>query len=153
MIEAGLARRKGWSVIVQDLLADALNDEEIATLMRQRNAWVEEAHEMKAEGYPYDEIVFHLTTLKASWADVGRALMVVGISPADMLRLVFPCTDGADHWPLVRAALLDGPEDANYGEVRGVLEFYFLSEEEILEAMDVEGPQRECLNNRLGSRD
>ncbi|GLH71317.1 hypothetical protein GETHPA_28500 [Geothrix rubra] len=153
MIEVGLACRQGWSVIVQDLLAEGLNDEEIATLLRQRNAWVEEAHEMKAEGYPYDEIVFHLTTLKASWDDVGRALMAVGISPADTLRVVFPCTDGYDHWPLVRAALLDGPENADYGEARGVLEFYLLSEEEILGALDLEVLQREQLIHRLELRD
>lgn len=153
MIEAGLACRKGWSVIVQDLLVEGFNDEEISTLMRQRNSWVEEAREMKSEGYPNDEIAFHLTTLKASWADVGLALLAVGISPANILRLVFPWTDGDDHWPLVRAVLLDGPEDADYGEVMGVLKFYFLSKEEILGALGVEGPQRERLINRLGSRD
>jgi hypothetical protein len=66
---------------------------------------------------------------------------------------MLPSTDGEDHWPLVQAALLDGPEDADYGEVRGVLEFFFLAEEEILGALEVEGAQRERLAQRLGLRD
>jgi hypothetical protein len=105
---------------------------------------------MKVEGYPYDEILYHLISLRASWGDVGRALMEVGLSPADMLRVVLPCADGEDRWSLIQAALLDGPEDADYGEVRGVLEFFFLTEEEILGALDVEGAQRERVAQRLG---
>jgi hypothetical protein len=70
-----------------------------------------------------------------------------------MLRVMLPSTDGEDHWPLVQAALLDGPEDADYGEVRGVLEFFFLPEEEILDSLDVDGAQREQVAQRLGLRD
>jgi hypothetical protein len=66
---------------------------------------------------------------------------------------MLPSTDGEDHWPLVQAALLDGPEDADYGEVRGVLEFFFLTEEEIFGALEVEGTQREQVAQRLGLRD
>lgn len=139
--------------VVRDLLTAGLTDEEIAALFRERQIWSAEARLMKAEGYPYDEILYHLTTLRAPWGDVGRALMDVGLSPADMLRVMLPSTDGEDHWPLVQAALLDGPEDADYGEVRGVLEFFFLAEEEILDSLDVDGTQRERLAQRLGLRD
>lgn len=149
----GALRGSLWVDVVRDLLAAGLTDEEIAALFRERQVWSAEARQMKAEGYPYDEILYHLATLRAPWGDVGRALMDVGLSPADMLRVMLPSTDGEDHWPLVQAALLEGPEDADYGEVRGVLEFFFLAEEEILGALDVEGVERERLAQRLGLRD
>jgi hypothetical protein len=149
----GALRGSLWADVVRDLLAAGLTDEEIATLFRERQVWSAEARLMKAEGYPYDEILYHLSTLRAPWGDVGRALMDVGLSPADMLRVMLPSTDGEDHWPLVQAAILDGPEDADYGEVRGVLEFFFLPEEEILDSLDVDGAQREQVAQRLGLRD
>jgi hypothetical protein len=105
---------------------------------------------MKAAGYPYDEIIFHLTSLRASWADVGLALMAAGLSPADMLRAVLPSTEGEEHWPVVQVALLDGPEDADYEEVRGVLGFFFASEEEVLGVLDLELVQRDLVAQRLG---
>ncbi len=151
IIEEGLFCDDGWSDIVQDLVVEGLNDAEVATLFRQREVWTAEAREMKVAGFPYDEIIFHLTTLRASWADVGRALMAVGLSPADMLRAVLPSTEGEEHWPVVQVALLDGPEDADYDEVRGVLGFYFTSEEEALAALDLDGALRELAAQRLGT--
>lgn len=150
VIEEGLSCDDGWPDIVQDLVAEGLNDDEVATLLRQREAWTAEAREMKAEGFPYDEIIFHLASLRASWADVGRALMVVGLPPADMLRAVLPSTEGEEHWPVVQVALLDGPEDADYDEVRGVLGFYFTSDEEALATLDLDWAQRELAARRLG---
>jgi hypothetical protein len=151
MIEEGLFSDDGWPDIVQDLIAAGLNDGEVAALLREWEAWTAEALEMKIAGYPYDEIIFHLTTLRASWADVGRALMAAGLSPADMLRAVLPSTEGEEHWSVVQVALLDGPEDADYEEVRGVLGFYFASEEEALATLDLDGPQRELAAERLGT--
>ncbi len=151
MIEEGLSCDDGWPDIVQDLMAAGLNDEEVAALLRHREVWTAEAREMKTAGYPYDEIIFHLITLRASWADVGRALMAVGLSPADMLRAVLPSTEGEEHWPVMQLALTDGPEDADYEEVRGVLGFYFTSEEEALAALDLDGSRRELAAQRLGT--
>jgi len=150
VIEEGLSCDDGWPDIVQDLVAEGLNDDEVATLLRQREVWTAEAREMKAEGFPYDEIISHLTSLRASWADVGWALMAVGLPPADMLRAVLPSTEGEEHWPVVQVALLDGPEDADYAEVQGVLGFFFASEEEVLRALDLESVQRDLAAQRLG---
>jgi hypothetical protein len=151
VIEEGLACADAWSEIVEDLVAEGLNDEEVATLLRQREVWTPEAREMKAEGYPYDEIIFHLTTLRAGWADVGRALMAIGLPPADMLRVVLPSTEEEERWPVVQVALLDGPGDSDYAEVRGVLGFYFLNEE-VIQTLDLNGLQREIAAQRLGLR-
>lgn len=149
----GALRGSLWVDVVRDLLAAGLTDEEIAELFRERQVWSLEAQQMKSEGYPYEEILYHLAMLRAPLGDAGRALMEVGLSPADMLRVMLPFTDGEGHWPLVQAALLDGPEDADYAEVRGVLEFFFMAEEEILGALEVEGIQRERVAQRLGLRD
>ncbi len=149
----GVIRGSLWLDVIRELKVAGLSEEEVQELLRQREVWGREARLMKAEGYPYDEILCHLIALRAPWGDAGRALMEAGLSPADMLRVMLPSTDGEDHWPLVQAALLDGPEDADYGEARGVLEYFFLVEEEILGALDVEGVQREQVALRLGLRD
>ncbi|MBP1625963.1 MAG: hypothetical protein H6Q00_438 [Holophagaceae bacterium] len=150
---AGVLRGSLWLDVIRELRAAGLSEEEVQELLRQREVWGTEARLMKAEGYPYEEILSHLVALKAPWGDVGRALMEAGLSPADMLRAVLPSTDGEDHWPLVQAALLDGPEDADYSEVRGVLEYFFLVEEEILGSLDVDEVQRAQLRERLGVSD
>ena len=153
LIEESLACGDCWSDIVQDLLAEGLNDEEIASLLRSQDAWAMDVRRMKADGFPYEEMVFYLTTMRATWADIGRALMSAGVSPADMLRTVLPFTEGEDHWPLVQAGLLDGPEDADYAEVRGVLGFCFLNEEELLQSLDVDETHRDRVVQRLGIQD
>lgn len=149
VIEEGLAQSEGWSEIVDDLVAEGLNDEEVAALLRSRNAWLMEALNRKAEGWPYDEIVFHLVSLKATWGDVGRVLMTAGLPPADMLRSVLPCTEDEEPWAVIQAALLDGPEDADYEEVRSVVAYY-VDEKEALDRMVLEGPQRARAEQRLG---
>lgn len=96
----GALRGSFWVDVVRDLLAAGLTHEEIAELFRERQVWSLEARQMKAEGYPYDEILYHLATLRAPWGDVGRALMDVGLSPADILRVILPSTDSEEHWSI-----------------------------------------------------
>jgi hypothetical protein len=128
-IQEGLARQATWYEIIQDLVDGGCSENEVAMLLRQRDLWVTEAREMKAEGYPYDDILYELTTvLKATWTDVARVLMEVGVTPADTLRLVLPLMEGDDYWAVVQPAMMDGPEDADYDEVCNVVSF-FLSEE------------------------
>jgi len=150
VIEDCLSFEESWSETVEALEREGLNEEEVTALLRQREAWTAEARELKAEGYPYDEIIFHLTTLRAPLPDVGRALMTVGLSPADMLRVVLPFAEGDELWNVVQVALLDGPEDADYAEVRGLLGFYFMNEQEVLGALDVDDVQRRRAAERLG---
>jgi hypothetical protein len=150
LIEEAMAREQGWYNIDRDLLAEGLNDEEVAAVLRPQEAWVAEARQMKSDGFFYDEIICHLIALRASWADVGRALMAAGLSPADMLRAALPCTEGEEHWQVIQAALVDGPEDADYTEARGVLGFFFIGEEEVLGALELDEVQRRTATKRLG---
>ena len=149
VLQDGLAHQESWADIVQGLTVEGLNRDEVAELLRRHNAWVSDAREMKTEGYPYDEIIFHLTTLRASWAEIGRALMAVGLPPADMLRAVLPSTHSEEHWPVIQVALLEGPEGSDFAEVAGVMEFFFLSAKELLESIDLDPIQRERLVKRL----
>lgn len=128
-IQDGLARKATWYDIIQDLMDSGCTEEEVVALLRQQDVWVAEAREMKAEGYPYDDILYELNVvLKATWADVARALMEVGTTPADMLRMVLPTMEGEDYWSVVNPALMDGPADTDFGEICSVVN-YFVSEE------------------------
>ncbi len=151
VVEDGLANLDGWADIVVDLRAEGLEDGEITLVLREQQAWTAEAREWKQHGFPYDEIITRLRDeLLAEWGDVAHALMEVGLPPADMLRAVLPLTEESELVLVVQAALLDGPEDADYQEVRGVLGFFFRSEEEALGVLDLDGVQREIAAQRLG---
>ena len=127
-IQEGLANLEGWSDMVQDLARVGFTDEEIGGLLRPHEAWTAEAREMKAAGYPYDEILFHLRTLKATWADAARALLRAGLSPADMLRVVLPATEGDGALPVIEVAWLEAPGGTDEEEVRGVLAYFGFDE-------------------------
>ncbi len=148
VVEDGLAHEDGWVAIVEDLAAEGLDDEEIAALQRQREAWEADAREMKLAGFPDDEIACHLLTLKATWMDVAMAFLAVGLPAADMLRAILPFLEGEECWPVVRAALLHGMDDSDLMEVRGVLGYFFSGEEEVLAAANLSDAQRQSLTQR-----
>jgi hypothetical protein len=150
VVEEALANLDGWADIVVDLRAIGLEDEEIRLVLREQQAWIAEAREWKRHGFPYDAIITELREeLLAEWGDVARALMEVGLSPADMLRTVLPLTEESELTPVVQAALLDGSEDADYQEAREVLGF-FKREEDLIGVVDLDGVQREIVVQRLG---
>ncbi len=148
VVEDGLLHEDGWVAIAEDLATEGLVDEEIAALLRQHGAWEAEAREMKLAGYPYEEIACHLLTLKATWMDVAMTFLAVGLPAADMLRAILPFLEGEECWPVVRAALLDGTDDSDLEEVRGVLGYYFEGEKEVLAAANLNDAQRESITQR-----
>jgi len=150
IVQKGLDRQEDWVCITLELLEAGLSGEDVASLLRPRRAWIEEAQAMKEEGYPMDDIIHHLWALHATWEDVARALLMVELSPAEVLQNVLPYADDGEQGSVIQAALLDGPEEADYGEVRDVLRFFFLTEEEALETMDLDGIQGEIVAQRLG---
>lgn len=153
-VEEARASFEGWTDIVADLRREGIEAGIIHQVLQEHHAWTAEACEWKACGFPYDELALHLREqLAAEWRDVARALMEAGLPPADMLRVVLPLLEADESMPIVQAALLEGPEDADYGEVCGVLEFFFPDEADILGSLDVEGAQLECLEQRLGLKD
>lgn len=126
LVEDALAEQEGWADIVVDLRGEDLEDEMITAVLHEHQAWVQEAQEWKQHGYPYEEIVRHLREeLAASWDDVAHALMEAGMTPADMLRVVLPDMEEDEIPPVVRTALLGDPEDANGGEAREVVDYFF----------------------------
>lgn len=149
IIDEGLNALASWAEIVEDLVAAGCCDEEIAALLRSHEAWASEAAVRKVHGLPYDEIVFHLVSLRATWGDVARALMMVGLPPADMLRAVLPCTENEEPWEAIKAALVDGSDEADYDEARGVISWY-VSEQDAFASLDLDDSQRAKVERRLG---
>ncbi len=126
LVEDALAEQVGWADIVVDLRGEGLEDEMITAVLREHQAWVQEAQEWKKHGYPYEEIIRHLREeLAASWDDVAHALMEVGMTPADMLRVVLPDMEEDEIPPVVRLALLVDPEDSAGNEAWEVADYYF----------------------------
>lgn len=120
------AHGEGWPDIVVDLRGEGIEEEVIAEVLRENQAWVEEARGWKQHGYPYEEIVQHLRDeVAAPWGDVAHALMEAGMPPADMLRVVLPLLGDDSPIPVVRAALLEGPEGFDDAEAWEVIEYFF----------------------------
>lgn len=126
LVEDALAEQEGWADIVVDLRGEGLDEEVISAVLREHQAWAEEAREWKQHGFPYEEIVRHLRDeVAAEWGDVAHALMEVGMAPADMLRVVLPDLEEEEVPPVIRAALLESPEDADGDEAREVVDYFF----------------------------
>lgn len=147
------ARDFEWPDIVRDLRREGLSDPELHLVLGERGAWVEQARLMKGAGSPYDEVVFQLREIAAEWGDVARALMEVGLSPADMLRAVLPCTEQLDDsWAAVQASVCDSPIDGDedMDELGGVIAYYLITPRDVIEEMTPGTPEREVAVERLG---
>lgn len=133
LVEDSLASQEGWADIVVDLRGEGLDEEVISAVLREHQAWAEEAREWKQHGYPYEEIVRHLREdVAAEWGDVAHALMEVGLNSADMLRVVLPLLGEDSPFPTVRMALLGSPDGEDEEEAREVVDYFFpgMAEEE-----------------------
>lgn len=125
-VEDSHAHGEGWPDIVVDLRGEGIEEEVIAEVLRESQAWVEEALEWKQHGYPYEEIVQHLRDeVAAPWGDVAHALMEAGMPLADMLRVVLPLLGDDSPTPVVRTALLECPERFDDAEAWEVIDYYF----------------------------
>lgn len=117
---------EGWPDIVVDLRGEGIEEEVIAEVLRERQAWIEEVREWKQHGFPYEEIVQHLRDeVAAPWGDVAHALMSAGMTPPDVLRVVLPLLGDESPLPVVQAALLEGPEDSDETEAWEVIGYFF----------------------------
>lgn len=132
-VEDSRVHGEGWSDIVVDLRGEGIGEEVITEVLRERQAWIEEAREWKQHGFPYEEIVQHLRDeVAAPWGDVAHALMSAGMAPPDVLRVVLPLMGEESPLPVVQAALLEGPEDSDEAEAWEVVDYFFpgMAEEE-----------------------
>lgn len=136
LVEDSLANQEGWADIVVDLRGEGIDEDVITTVLREHQAWVEEAREWKSHGFPYEEVVQHLRDeVAAGWEDVAHALMEVGLNLADMLRVVLPLLGEDDPLPTVRMALLEFHDGSGEEEAREVVDYFFpgMAEEELSE--------------------
>ena len=85
-----LAAGRIWPEILEELEIMGYRPLDQKYVMRRMNAWVEQAKQLKADGWPYDDMVMYLVNLLATSPDIGRALLEAGLRPADMLRAALP---------------------------------------------------------------
>lgn len=143
-----------WPDIVLELRREGLSDPEINLVLGERGAWTEQARLTKGAGYPYDEMIFELREMTAGWGDIARALMEVGLSPADMLRVVLPCTEQPDDsWAAVQASLCDGPLDGDMDELGGVMAYYLIPPRGVVDGLIPDSTKRRKVAKRLGLED
>ena len=71
----------------------------------------------------------------AEWGDVAHALLEVGLTPADMLRVVLPLLGEDDPRPAMRMALLEFPNGSGEEEAWEVMDYFFpgMTEDELME--------------------
>lgn len=152
--DEGRACDFSWPEVVLELRKEGLTDTEIHEVLGERRAWADQASASKMAGYPYDETVYLLCELCADWGDVARALMEAGLTPADVLRAVLPCTDQPDEsWAVVQAAVCDSPMDADWNELLSVMTFYLVTPWDVLEGLPAGSPERVKASERLGLED
>lgn len=138
------------SSLCSELDTAGLSHEETAEVLRRGEVWQSEARRLKASGYPYDELVDELLAIRAGWSDVARSLLAVGLAPPDVLRAALSVAEGTEIWPVLDVILLEGPEDADYEEVRGVIQVFFGRAAGVIEEMDLDDSQRVWVTERLG---
>lgn len=93
---AWLAEGRIWPEILEVLEADGNRPLDMQYVMRGMDAWIEQARALKADGWPYEDLVMYLSNILATWQDVAWALLKAGLRPADMLRAVLPAAAGSE---------------------------------------------------------
>jgi hypothetical protein len=60
------------------------------------DVWEEQARMLKVDGWPYDDVVTYLADILATGQNIAWALLMAGVRPADMLRVVLPVVIGTE---------------------------------------------------------
>ncbi len=87
---ARLAEGWNWPQILVELEEADYRPLDQILVLRGMDVWVEQAKQLKADGWPNDELVRYLVNLLATSPDIAGALLKAGLPPADMLRAVLP---------------------------------------------------------------
>ena len=123
--QAWLDEGRIWPDILSDFADEGYYPLDLQLLLRSMGAWRKKARQLKAEGWPYEDLVMYLLDILATWQDVAWALLQAGMKPADMLRAVFPAACGREfEVSIVQLALA---RNEAVEECRGVLDWYGIS--------------------------
>ena len=107
-----LAEGRIWPEILENLEAEGNRPLDMQYVMRGMDAWIEQARALKADGWPYDDMVMYLVNLLATSPDIGRALLEAGLRPADMLRATLPEAISTGYQDEVIKMAMDCEKDA-----------------------------------------
>lgn len=108
---AWLAEGRIWPMILEELEEEGYRPLDLKLVLRTMGAWVEQARLLKADGWPYDDLVMYLVNLLATGQDIGWALLEAGLKPADMLRAVLPEVIGTEFQDTVIQTAIDRGQD------------------------------------------
>ena len=102
---AELAKGRIWPRILEELESEGYRSLDLQLALRGMGAWNDEARRLKAEGWPYEDLVMYLSEILATGQDIAWALLEAGLRPADMLRAVLPVVVGTEfEEPVVNTA-------------------------------------------------
>jgi hypothetical protein len=107
-----LAEGRIWPEILEELEDDGYRPLDLRLVLRSMNAWAEQARLLKANGWPYDDLVLYLSNLLATGQDIAWALLEAGLQPADMLRAVLPEVIGTEFQATVIQTAFERGHDA-----------------------------------------
>jgi len=107
-----LAEGRIWPEILEELEEEGYRPLDMKLVLRGMGAWIEQARLLKADGWPYDDLVMYLTNLLATGQDTAWALLEAGLQPADMLRAVLPEVIGTEFQATVIKTAMDRGQDA-----------------------------------------
>jgi hypothetical protein len=140
-----------WPDVLEELEDEGVQEADLHLLLYSMGAWRQDAQFLKQSGWPYAAIVSYLRQIRATWADVAIALQSAGLTPADVLREVAPLPENAvSRGEVIQVAICHGPEDANYAEARGVIEYWGGKVQNLLRDCSMPEPLKRLAAARLG---
>jgi hypothetical protein len=120
-----VAKGRGWPEILADLEGEGYFPPDLRLVVDDMDVWENQARLLKANGWPYDEIVIYLSDILATGQNIAKALLDAGVRPADMLRVVLPVVIGTEHHASVIQLALDRKQEAeDTAECRRVVDWW-----------------------------
>lgn len=107
-----VAEGRIWPEILADLEDEGYFPPDLRLVVNDMDVWEEQARLLKADGWPYDDLVMYLSDILATGQNIAWALLKAGVRPADMLRVVLPLVIGTAHQASVIQLALDCKQKA-----------------------------------------
>ncbi len=110
-VSAELAQGRILPEILADLEDEGHQRSDLQLVLRGMGAWNEQARLLRADGWAYDDLVMYLASILATPQHIAWALLLAGMRPADMLRVVLPMARGGEFQESTIQMALDCGQD------------------------------------------
>lgn len=120
-----VAEGRIWPEILSDLEEEGYFPPDLRLVVNDMDVWEEQARVLKADGWPYDDVVTYLADILATGQNIAWALLLAGVRPADMLRVVLPVVIGTEfHTSVIQMALGRKQKEEDIEECRRVVAWW-----------------------------